>query len=147
MNGSPTCTVGRRCSFSSPKDSDAIVAPWMPSRPVFEPTYITGLPMPLAIPVKIFFFLTMPRVNALTRDVGVVALVEITLAADGGHADAVAVTADAGDHAGQQVPCARMIDGAEAQRVERRDGPRAHGEDIPQDAADAGRGALVRLNE
>ena len=40
-----------------------------------------------------------------------------------------------------------MIDGAEAQRIERGDRPRAHGENIAQDAADAGGGALVGLNE
>ena len=36
-NGSPTCTVGRRCDFASSKTSEAIEAPWIPSRPVFEP--------------------------------------------------------------------------------------------------------------
>ena len=38
VNGSPTCTVGRRCSDSSEKDADAMVAPWTPSLPVLEPT-------------------------------------------------------------------------------------------------------------
>src|SRR3989442_14403971 len=37
-------------------------------------------------------------------------------------------------------------DGPEAQRVEHSDGPGAHGEDVAQDAADAGRGALERFN-
>jgi hypothetical protein len=38
-NGSPTCTVGRFSSLSSPENSaDAMVAPWMPSRPVLAPT-------------------------------------------------------------------------------------------------------------
>ena len=37
-NGSPTCTVGRRFAFSSSKTSEAIDAPWIPSRPVFDPT-------------------------------------------------------------------------------------------------------------
>ena len=36
--GSPTCTVGRFSSMSSPKSALAIVAPWMPSRPVLDPT-------------------------------------------------------------------------------------------------------------
>ena len=36
-NGSPTWTVGRRSSASSANDAEAMVAPWMPSRPVFEP--------------------------------------------------------------------------------------------------------------
>jgi hypothetical protein len=48
---------------------------------------------------------------------------------------------DAGDEvAGLGCP------GAEAQRVERRDRPRAHREHVAQDAADAGRRALVGLD-
>ena len=39
VKGSPTWTVGRFCLASSAANSsDAMVAPWMPSRPVFEPT-------------------------------------------------------------------------------------------------------------
>ena len=38
VNGSPTCTVGRFSSVSSEKSAEAMVAPWMPSHPVFEPT-------------------------------------------------------------------------------------------------------------
>ena len=38
VNGSPTWTVGRFSSESSEKSADAMVAPWMPSRPVFDPT-------------------------------------------------------------------------------------------------------------
>jgi hypothetical protein len=38
MNGSPTWTVGRFSSLPSPNSADAMVAPWMPSRPVFAPT-------------------------------------------------------------------------------------------------------------
>jgi hypothetical protein len=44
------------------------------------------------------------------------------------------------------VPGLGMIGLAEAQRVHGRDGPCAHGEDIAQDAADAGRRALVGLD-
>ena len=40
-----------------------------------------------------------------------------------------------------------MVGRAEAERVQRRDRPRAHGEDVAQDAADAGRRALVGLDE
>ncbi len=39
-----------------------------------------------------------------------------------------------------------MVRRAEAQRVHRRDRPRAHGEDVAQDAADAGRRTLVGLD-
>ena len=38
VNGSPTCTVGRFSSESSSNSAEAMVAPWMPSRPVLEPT-------------------------------------------------------------------------------------------------------------
>ncbi len=38
VNGSPTCTVGRFSSASAANSAEAIVAPWMPSRPVLAPT-------------------------------------------------------------------------------------------------------------
>ena len=38
MNGSPTWTVGRFSSLPSPNSAEAMVAPWMPSRPVLAPT-------------------------------------------------------------------------------------------------------------
>ena len=39
VNGSPSCTVGRFASVSSSNSAEASrLAPWMPSRPVFEPT-------------------------------------------------------------------------------------------------------------
>ena len=38
VNGSPTCTVGRLASASAANSADAMVAPWMPSRPVRAPT-------------------------------------------------------------------------------------------------------------
>ena len=37
VKGSPTCTVGRFSSDASSNSADAMVAPWMPSRPVLEP--------------------------------------------------------------------------------------------------------------
>ncbi len=38
VNGSPTCTVGRRASAAALNSAEAMVAPWMPSRPVLAPT-------------------------------------------------------------------------------------------------------------
>jgi hypothetical protein len=38
MNGSPTCTAGRFSADVSSNSADAIVAPWIPSLPVFDPT-------------------------------------------------------------------------------------------------------------
>ena len=37
VNGSPTWTVGRLASLSPSNASEAMVAPWMPSRPVRLP--------------------------------------------------------------------------------------------------------------
>ena len=41
----------------------------------------------------------------------------------------------------------RVVEAAEAERIEHGDGARAHGEDVAQDAADAGGGALEGLDE
>ena len=68
------------------------------------------------------------------------------LAAHGGHADRVAVAGDAADHALHDPPVAGVVEGAEVQRVEEGDGPGAHGEDVADDAADAGGRALVGLD-
>ena len=38
VKGSPTWTVGFFSSILSSNEADAILAPWIPSRPVFEPT-------------------------------------------------------------------------------------------------------------
>src|SRR5439155_6862646 len=67
------------------------------------------------------------RVRRLERD----------LAADGRNADAVAVSRDAGDDALDEPARARRVELAEAQRVQERDGPRAHREDVADDSADA----------
>ena len=67
--------------------------------------------------------------------------VEDRLAADGRHADAVAVVADARDRA-PEAP-ARL---AEAQAVEQRHWPRTHRDDVAQNPADPGGGALERLD-
>ena len=72
---------------------------------------------------------------------------EVDLAADRGHADRVAVVADAGDRVVEQVARALGVAGlAEAQRIEHRDRPRAEREDVAQDAADARGRALEGLD-
>src|SRR5690606_29457415 len=78
--------------------------------------------------------------------VAVVAVVEGDLATHGGDADRVAVAGDAGDDAIDEPRRLRMRGRAEAQAVQRGDGPRAHGEHVAEDAADAGRRALVGLD-
>ncbi len=68
------------------------------------------------------------------------------LAADRRHAKRIAIAADPGDNAGDEMAGLRMARIAERQRVEAGDRPRAHGEDVAQDAADAGRRALIGLD-
>ncbi len=84
--------------------------------------------------------------HGVDQDVAVIAGMEGALAADGGHADAVAVAADAGDDAGHQMPGLGMCGRAEPEGVEVGDGAGAHGEDVAEDAADTRRRALVGLD-
>ncbi len=85
--------------------------------------------------------------HGVDQDVAVIAGVEIGLAGDGGHADAVAVAADARHHAFNQAARLGMVGLAEAQGVQQGDRARAHGEDVAHDAAHARRRALVGLDE
>ena len=71
---------------------------------------------------------------------------EVDLARHGRNANAVAVVRDAGDDVLEQIAVAGIVEGAEAEGVEVGDGARAHREDVAQDAADAGRRALKRLD-
>ena len=72
---------------------------------------------------------------------------EADRAADRRHAERIAVAADSGHDAGDEMSCLWMVRRTEAQEVETGDGAGAHGEDIAQNATDPGRGALVRLDE
>ena len=84
--------------------------------------------------------------HRIDQDVAVIAGVETHLSADGRHPERIAVAADAGDHARHQMARLGMLRRAKAQRVEAGDRPRAHREDIAQDAADAGGRALIGLD-
>ena len=76
-----------------------------------------------------------------------VAVLEPDFPSHGGDAHAVPVVGDAGDRPGEPPAVVPVGERAEAQRVHQRHRARAHGEDVPQDAADAGSRALVRLDE
>jgi hypothetical protein len=71
---------------------------------------------------------------------------EADLTAERRHPDAVAVVAHAAHDPGEEIPVPGKVERAEAQAVEDRDGASAHGEDVAQNAADSGRGALVWLD-
>ena len=88
-----------------------------------------------------------PQAEDVHQRIAGVALVEGDLAADGRDADAVSVSRDPGDDARHRPPHQRVVQGAEAERVQQRDGPRAHREDVADDAADSRRRALIGLDE
>src|SRR5690606_7495330 len=77
------------------------------------------------------------RRKRVDQNIAVVARVEINLTADRRYAERVAVAADAGHHAGDEVSRLRMIRLAETQRIHGCDRARAHGGHVAQDAADA----------
>ena len=79
--------------------------------------------------------------------VAVVALLKNALPADGGDAETVSVMRNAADYAFEDSAVAGVIGRAEAERIHHGDGAGAHGENVAQDAADAGGRALERLNE
>ena len=84
--------------------------------------------------------------HRIDQDVAVIAGVETHLPADGRHAERIAVAADAGHHARDEMPRLRMLRRTETQCIEAGDRPRAHGKNIAQDAADAGGRALIGLD-
>jgi len=75
-----------------------------------------------------------------------VTVVEVDLATDVRQPEAVAVSTDAGDHAGQHSVGVRRVEWAEPQRVQHGDRPCAHRQDVADDAAHAGGRTLVGLD-
>ncbi len=84
--------------------------------------------------------------HGIDKGILVVGRIEIDLAADGGHTEAIAIIGNAADDSAQKFAVARHGERAETQRIERGDGTRAHGEDITQNAANTGGRALVRFD-
>src|SRR3546814_8782488 len=71
--------------------------------------------------------------------------VEIDLTTYGRHANAIAIAANAAHHAGDKVPHLWMIGPSKSESIQVGDGPRAHGENVTQYAADTSGCALVRF--
>jgi hypothetical protein len=72
--------------------------------------------------------------------------VESEFSADGRYAEAVAVAADSGDDALHEAAGFGVVGRTKAERVHGGDRAGPHGEDVAQDPADAGRGALIGLD-
>ncbi len=84
--------------------------------------------------------------KGIDEDIAVIALVEVHFATNGRHAEGIAIAADARHDARYQMAGLRMIRFAKAERIHRRDGTRAHGEHVAQNAANAGRCTLIGLD-
>ena len=118
---------------------------------------MTGLPSPLRAREEKLVLRRDAQRQHVDQRIARVARLEGDFAADRGHAEAVAVEGDAAHDAIDQAAVARDrlrrwlrhgvgVMRAEAQRIEHGDGPRAHGEDVAQNAAHAGGRALKRLD-
>jgi hypothetical protein len=88
-----------------------------------------------------------PETEHVDERIARIAFVEGDLATHGRNADAVAVAGDTRNDAGHGPAHQRLVERTESQRVEKRDRARTHREDVADDAADAGRRALIRLDE
>jgi hypothetical protein len=86
------------------------------------------------------------RAQRVDERVALVGRVEHRLAADVREAERVAVAADAAHDAVDDATGVGVVGRAEPQLVHDRDRAGAHRHDVADDAADAGRGALVRLD-
>ena len=150
MNGSPTCTAGRfSADFSSNSATPSSRRGCRRGRS-WRRRRRPGCRRPTRRPGRCASCLRNAEAEDVDQRVARVGLVERDLAADGRDADAVAVAGDAGDDALDDATVARAvgpIERSEPQRVQQRDRPRAHREDVADDAADARRRALVRLDE
>ena len=113
----------------------------MPSRPVKRAVEDDRVADALGLRAQHALGRQQADAHRVDERIRVVGGVEGAFAADVGDADAVAVVADAGDGAAE-APVGR----AEAEPVEQRDRPRSHRDDVAQDAADPGGGALERLD-
>ncbi len=84
--------------------------------------------------------------KGINEDVAVITRIEFHFAANRWHAEGVAVAANTGNDTGHEMAGLRVVGRAEAQGVHGGNRARAHGEDVTQDTADAGRRTLIGLD-
>ena len=81
--------------------------------------------------------------HGVDEDIAIISRVEIGFAAHGGNANAIAIAANARNHALHKMLHLGMVGASEAQGVHIRHGARAHCEHVAQDAANARRCTLI----
>ena len=87
-----------------------------------------------------------PECGHIHERVVAIGLARHELSCHGGHADAVPVAGDPADDSLGNPVAAGLVQRPHAQRIGQCNGPGAHGEDVAQDAADAGCRTLIGLN-
>ena len=160
MKGSPTCTaprwpVGGCLGQILRGEGGAGQAVAAGGRADVE----DGIAQALGRAARDLFVAQDAEAKDVDQGISLVGLVKINFAGDGGNAEAIAVMSDAADHAREEAAVVRNFgfriadcgfgpvgDGAEAEGIHRADGARAHREDVADDAAQAGGGALKRLD-
>ncbi len=160
MNGSPTCTFGRFCcdsSLNSAEASKRCAVNSVASR--FRADVNHRIARAAVLSRKIILRAGDAQRQRVHQRIIRVARLEHDFAAHCRHAETISVKSDAANHAIQNVPVARDFfrrgisrtrprgDRAETQRIEHGNRPRAHGENIAQNPAHAGRRALKRFDE
>ena len=90
-------------------------------------------------------FVDQANTHGVDQGVFRVAAIEVDLPGHVGHPYTVAVPGDASHHTLKQVPVSGLFGWSEPQGVEQGDGPGAHGQDVPDDAAHARGSALQGL--
>ena len=147
-NGSPTCTLGRLASSAPLAEAGAgqhahpadAVAPGAGPEQHGEVALAAGLAEHQPVGGQ------HAEAQHVHERVAAVGLVEHHLAADGRDADGVAVTGDARHDTFGDPAAAGVVERTEPQRIHERDRTSAHREDVAQDAAGAGGGALIGLD-
>ena len=155
MKGSPTWTLGRFCSepscefFAGHGGAVDAVAAGLGA-------YIDdGVAGAAGLGVEDLVLADQAEREGVDQRVAAVAGLELGFAAEVGDAEAVAVAGDAADHAFDDGVVfaaelassgSALVERAEAERIHDGERARAHGEDVAQNAADAGGRALERLD-
>src|SRR5690606_30267440 len=84
--------------------------------------------------------------HGIHQTVAVISRIKGNVAAHGRNADTVAVITNAFDNVLEKIRRTLMIAATKTQRVQIRHRPGAHAKNVAQNAADAGRGTLVRFD-
>ena len=84
--------------------------------------------------------------HGIDQDISIIARVKLGFAADRGNTNAVAIAANAADHARHQTAGLGVGRLTKAQGIEQGNGTRAHRKDVAHDAANTRRCALIGLD-